>query len=55
MENIPEKVGFFSRGLLIKSNLPGVPSGIRFQGFGLKNIVATVTLRRNRFLEQHQS
>lgn len=42
MEDIPEKVGFFSRGILIKSNLPGVPSGIRFMAFGMKNAVQTI-------------
>jgi len=42
MEDIPEKVGFFSRGILIKSNLPGVPSGIRFMAFGMKKVVQTI-------------
>lgn len=42
MEDIPEKVGFFSRGILIKSDLPGVPSGIRFMAFGMKNAVQTI-------------
>jgi hypothetical protein len=46
MEDLPEKVGFFSRGILIKSNLPGVPSGIRYQGFGMKNILEIVTQNR---------
>jgi len=50
MEDIPEKVGFFSRGILIKSNLPDVPSGIRYQGFGMKRIVEVVTQNRNKFL-----
>jgi hypothetical protein len=48
MEDIPEKVGFFNRGILIKSNLPEVPSGIRYQGFGMKRIVAVVTQNRKR-------
>jgi hypothetical protein len=42
MEDIPEKVGFFSRGILIKSDLPGVPSGIRFMTFGVKKAVQTI-------------
>jgi hypothetical protein len=42
MEDIPEKVGFFSRGILIKSNLPGVPSGIRFMALGMKKAVQTI-------------
>lgn len=49
MDDIPEKVGFFNRGILIKSNLPDVPSGIRYQGFGMKRIVEVVTQNRNRF------
>ncbi len=50
MEDIPEKVSFFTRGILIKSNLPGVPSGIRYQGFRMKRIVKIITRNRNRFL-----
>lgn len=49
MDDFSEKVGFFSRGLLIKSKLPGVPSGIRYQGFGMKKIVQVVAERRNSF------
>jgi len=49
MDDFPKKVGFFSRGLLIKSKLPGVPSGIRYQGFGMKKIVQVVAERRNNF------
>ena len=50
MDDIPGKVGFFNRGLLIKSNLPDVPSGIRFSGFGMKKIVAVVNETRNNYL-----
>lgn len=39
MEDLPEKVGFFTTGLFIRSDLPGVPSRIRFSGFGMKNIL----------------
>ena len=42
MEEIPDTIGFFSTGILIKSDLPDVPSRIRFSGFGMKNIVQTV-------------
>ena len=49
MDDIPEKIGFFSRGILIKSNLPGVPSGIRYQGFGMKRVVQEINRNRNRF------
>lgn len=50
MDNIPDKVGFFNRGLLIKSDLPDVPSGIRFSGFGMKKIVEVVNETRNNYL-----
>lgn len=49
MEDIPDKIGFFSRGILIKSDLPGVPSGIRFQGFGMKKVIELINTHRNRF------
>ena len=54
MDDFPEKIGFFSRGLLIRSNLPGVPSGIRYQGFGMKKIVQVVAERRNNFKKKIQ-
>lgn len=38
MGDIPDKIGFFSRGVLIRTDLPGVPSGIRFNAFGMKKI-----------------
>lgn len=53
MEDIGDKVGFFSSGLLIKSDLPGVPSRIRFSGFGMKKIVKFVYETRKAFLEGH--
>lgn len=52
MEDIPEKVGFFNRGILIKSNLPDVPSGIRYQGFGMKKIVGVVIQNRSDFFKE---
>jgi hypothetical protein len=42
MDDLPEKIGFFSRGLLIRSNLSGVPSGIRYQGFGMRKVLAVI-------------
>lgn len=42
MDELPEKVGFFSRGILIKSDLPGVPAGIRFQAFGIKRVLEKI-------------
>jgi len=42
MEDLPEKIGFFTAGLLIRSDLPGVPSRIRFSGFGMKKILQVV-------------
>lgn len=51
MDDLPEKIGFFSRGILIKSNLPDVPSGIRFQGFGMKKILEVVNENRNKIMD----
>jgi hypothetical protein len=50
MGDIPDKIGFFSRGLLIKSDLPGVPSGIRFSGFGMRKIVKVMNEMRTKYL-----
>lgn len=47
--DLPEKIGFFSRGILIKSDLPDVPSAIRFSGLGLKDILSTLHETRNRY------
>jgi hypothetical protein len=50
MEDLPDKVKFFSLGgILFKSDLPAVPSYIRFYG-PTKKILAFVNERRNRFL-----
>lgn len=37
--DIPEKIGFFNRGIEIKCDLPDVPSSIRFSGFGMKKML----------------
>ena len=50
MGDIPDKIGFFSRGLLIKSDLPGVPSGIRFNGFGMKKLVKMLNELRTKYV-----
>ena len=50
MADISDKIGFFSRGLLIKSDLPGVPSSIRFNGFGMKRIVKMLNEMRTEYL-----
>ncbi len=50
MDEIPGKVGFFNRGILIKSDLPDVPSGIRFSGFGMKKIIEAVNETKRKFL-----
>ena len=50
MEDIPDKPGFFNRGILIKSDLPDVPSGIRFSGFGMKKIIEMVNEARSKYL-----
>jgi len=52
MEDIPENIGFFSSGLLIKSDLPEVPSSIRFSWIGLKKIVRVVCDARSAYLSQ---
>jgi hypothetical protein len=49
MKDLPEKIKFFSTGILFKSDLPGVPSRIRFYGFSSKKILAVVKERRNRY------
>jgi hypothetical protein len=50
MADLPNKIGFFGRGILIKSDLPGVPSGIRFSGFGMKKILKVLNEMRNKCL-----
>ncbi len=50
MVDLPNKIGFFSRGVLIKSDLPGVPSGIRFSGFGMKKILKVLNEMRDKCL-----
>ena len=54
MEDFPDKLGFFSRGILFKSDLPGVPSRIRFYGFGSKKIFESVKKQRDRFLAMNK-
>jgi hypothetical protein len=49
MEDIPGKIGFFSTGMLIKSDLPDVPSSIRFSSFGMKKLVQIVSETRRAF------
>jgi hypothetical protein len=50
MGDLPNKIGFFSRGVLIRSDLPGVPSGIRFSGFGMKKILKVLNEMRSKCL-----
>ncbi len=49
MDEIPERVGFFLRGILIRSDFPGA---IRFQGFGMKKLARIVARHRKRLLEE---
>jgi len=51
MDDIPNKIGFFSTGILIKSDLPDVPSSIRFSGFGMKKMSEA----RNSYLAASQA
>lgn len=52
MEDLPPKLGFFSRGIPFRSDLPGVPSSIRFYGFRNKDILAQLREQRSRFLAE---
>jgi hypothetical protein len=55
MDDLPEKVGFFSSGVLFKSDLPDVPSSIRFYGFGSKRILEFLKEKRNRYLARNSA
>jgi hypothetical protein len=50
MDNLPAKIGFFSSGVLFRSDLPEVPSSIRFYGFRSKDVLKAVQEQRHRFL-----
>ncbi len=50
MELFSEKGDFSSKHFLIQSDLPGVPSRIRFQGFGMKKVLKTINERRERYI-----
>ncbi|OGW37946.1 MAG: hypothetical protein A2X58_08390 [Nitrospirae bacterium GWC2_56_14] len=51
MEDLPDKIKFFSLGgVLFKSDLPGVPSRIRFHGRSSKKILEFVNERRKKIL-----
>lgn len=54
MDDIPSKVGFFTSGILIKSDLPEVPSRIRYSGFGMKKVVQVVNEARGAFVAASQ-
>jgi len=54
MEDLPEKLGFFSTGVLFRSDLPKVPSSIRFYGFRSKVVLAAVQEQRKRFLAKNE-
>ncbi len=49
MSDPPEKIGFFNRGILIESDFPGVPSGIRYNGFGMKKVIKTIKQNKTDF------
>jgi hypothetical protein len=46
----PERSGFFSSGLLIESDLPGVPSSIRIAGTSTKEMLGKVNQLRDAYL-----
>ena len=54
MADTPAKVDFFTAGLLIQSELPGVPGRIRFSSFGLRKIARVVYETRRAFLAASQ-
>lgn len=49
MGGFPDKLGFFNLGLCIKSDLPGVPSNIRFKATGMNAILGVISDSRNNF------
>ncbi len=53
MADLQEKIGFWSRGILFRADLPGVPSIIQFRGLGLetKKILKILTETRSMYLE----
>jgi hypothetical protein len=52
MDDIPDKIGFFSGGMLFKSNLPGVPSSIRFYKLGMNKIAKVINEARAEYLSK---
>jgi hypothetical protein len=52
MAEPPRKAGFLSFGLLIKSELPGVPSRIRFSPFGMKKLLSVLNAQRDKYLAE---
>jgi len=50
MGDIPDKIGFFSGGILFKSNLSGVPSNIRFYKLGMNKIAKVINETRAEYL-----
>jgi hypothetical protein len=55
MDDPPEKAGFLSRGLLIKSDLPGVPSTIRLHMSGMKKLLRVLNETRGRYIDKISS
>lgn len=53
MGEFPDKLGFFNRGILIESNLPDVPSGIRYNGFGMSKILKILQQNKTKFEDDH--
>lgn len=49
MGDIPDKLGFFNRGILIESDLPDVPSGIRYSGFGINKVIRILKQNKTEF------
>ncbi len=54
LQDVPESGGFFSRGLLLRSDLPGVPSGIRFTCSRNKEVWYLISTNRSEYLATHQ-
>ncbi len=55
MEDIPKKLGPINRGILFRTSLPGVPSGIRYYGFRMKRVLEVINRYRNEYLTKRSS
>lgn len=52
--DLPDKIRFFNNSVLIKSDLPDVPSEIMFSGFGMNKFLKQVNEMKNKYISTHQ-